>query len=493
MAAWPIFKPLALSSRNLINIDRHVHFIGIGGVGMSGLALILLDRGFSVSGSDQQKKANLQKLISKGARIFFSQTAENIESIRTLTNGRKPLVVLSSAIDPNNPELIATKQAQIEIWHRSDLLAALIQEQEAIVVAGTHGKTTTSTIITTMLALAQKDPTAVIGGLVPHYNSNAHSGSAALLVAEADESDGTLVKFHPSIGLITNLELDHIDFYKNLEHMIQTFQIFCNQSKLIIANYDCPILQRYFNPDAWWSIKMSEKVDFAAIPVSIDGSQTIANFFEKGNYVGKISIPLPGLHNLSNTTAAIAACRIHGISFRELQNHIKRIKCPGRRFDYRGTWKGRHIVDDYAHHPTEIRETLSMARLMINSKKTDLPSCPDRLVVVFQPHRYTRTKKFMNAFSKSFSDADCVLLAPVYPAGEKYIEGANSVALSRQIKNINPDLEVLVAQNLNDLIKLTKEKTFKDDLILLMGAGDINCLWQKLNDQTNSFDPKLVA
>ena len=446
---------------------------------MSALALILAERGHRVSGSDPRDSPTLQQLKGVGVQVFKTQLAANIETI-CLENHKPPVVVVSTAIPRNNPELEAANAADLTLWHRSDLLAALIDNQPAIAVAGSHGKTTTSTILTTLLEHAGEDPTAVIGGVVPCFSSNGHAGQGRLLVAEADESDGTLVKFRAELGVITNIELDHTDHYASLEELITTMQRFGRGCSRLLANLDCPILREHFDPSAWWSVKTAENVDFAALPISVDGDQTIADFYEQGELIGQINLPLPGLHNLSNAMAAIAACRLQGLSLEQLQSGLKELRSPGRRFDFRGTWEGRQIVDDYAHHPSEVLATLAMARLMISSGKSPLPCPPRRLMVVFQPHRYSRTAEFLNDFASALGTADCLLLAPIYAAGEHPIEGVNSDSLAKTIKSLHPQLPVTVADNLDQLTAQVQQQSRSGDLVLAMGAGDVNSLWRRL-------------
>ena len=464
---------------NLLKNQLHIHFIGVGGIGMSGLAAILNDRGYSVSGSDKQPSTTLERLSASGIKIFNKQNATNIQAI-CKSNCIQPLVVVSSAIPSCNQEFQAAQKAKLKICHRSDILAELIKQQPSIAVAGSHGKTTTSTFITTLLAQSNQDPTAVIGGVIPYYKSNNHVGQGKFLVAEADESDGSLVKFQAELGVITNLELDHIDHYKDLDSLIKTIKVFEKSCKNSLANFDCPTIRQNIKASNWYSTKTSEGVDFAALPIKLDGKRSIANIYEKGRLIGQISLPMPGIHNLSNAIAAIGACRIAGIPFALIENIISTLKAPGRRFDFRGIWEGRQIVDDYAHHPSEVKATLSMARLMINSRETYLPQSSRRLVVVFQPHRYSRTKQFLKEFAIALGESDLLLIAPVFSAGEVPIQGINSQALAKCFKQNYPTVPVIVSGNLDDLTKIIKNNTQNHDLVLTLGAGDINILWDKL-------------
>ena len=462
-------------------LDRQipVHFIGVGGIGMSALARILIDRQHPVSGSDPKDNATVQQLRKLGVAIFHEQTAATIDAV-VASHGIPPVVVTSTAIPTSNPELQQARHHGLEIWHRSDLLAALIAEQPSIAVAGSHGKTTTSTLVTTLLIESGEDPTAVIGGIVPCLSSNGHAGRGRLLVAEADESDGSLVKFNASLGVITNLELDHTDHYSDLADLIGTMQSFAGGCDRILANRDCQILREHFQADAWWSVHDTEGATFAALPHQLDGDRCIADFFENGQCAGRFTLPMAGLHNLSNATAAIAACRMEGVPLDTLIDSLQRLEAPGRRFDHRGTWEGRHIVDDYAHHPSEVKATLEMAQLMVSSGRSPLPTAPQRLLAVFQPHRYSRTQEFLDPFAASLQNCDQLILAPIYAAGEQPVPGLNSRTLAERIQTLKAELPIAVADDLDEVVTLVKELSREADLVLAMGAGDINSLWSRL-------------
>ncbi len=455
-----------------------VHFIGVGGIGMSALAGILAARGFSVSGSDPRRAPVVEALKLKGVRVFQEQTAATIQAVQA--SGASPLVVISSAVPDTNGELIEARRLGLVVVHRSDVLAALINAQPSIAVAGSHGKTTTSTLIATLLEATDQDPTAVIGGIVPAFASNGRHGEGPLLVAEADESDGSLVKFRAQLGVLTNIELDHTDHYPDLDALISTLQRFAGGSGRLLANRDCPILREHFKADSWWSTEAAEGVNFAAIAQEERGDGTLADYYEDGILMGSLSLPLPGRHNLSNALAAIAACRLEGVPFADLQQAISKLRPPGRRFDCRGIWEERIVVDDYAHHPSEVAATLSMARLMVSSGRSPLPRPPQRLVAVFQPHRYTRTAQFLQGFAAALTQADLVLIAPLYSAGEAPMPGVSSAALAQAVRTLAPHLEVLEAQTLDHLAHQIAATSRPGDLVLAMGAGDVNGLWERL-------------
>jgi UDP-N-acetylmuramate--alanine ligase len=475
-------------------LDRRqpLHFIGVGGIGMSAIAGILADRGHAVSGSDPRDNAVLQDLRRRGVRVFREQSASTIDAIRSGTSVA-PRVVVSSAVPADNSELLEARRAGLEILHRSDVLAALIAGQESVAIAGSHGKTTTSTLVASLLHATDNDPTAVIGGIVPAFASNGRNGRGRLLVAEADESDGSLVKFQAALGVITNLELDHTDHYPNLDALIATLQRFGRGCRQLLANRDCPILRQHFQASHWWSTASADGVDFAAIADELSGDSTLATFHEQGRPVGQFRLPLPGLHNLSNAAAAMAVCRLHGVSFAELRRAVERLQAPGRRFDFRGDWNGRLVVDDYAHHPSEVDATLAMARLMVSSGRSPLPTPPQRLLAVFQPHRYSRTAEFLEPFARALSQADAVLLAPLYSAGEAPLPGLSSETLAAAIRQYRPGLSVDVSSSLDELADAVALRSRPGDLVLAMGAGDVNGLWHRLQQRDDPAALPLAA
>ena len=464
-----------------LTLDRQLplHFIGVGGIGMSALASILAARGFQVSGSDPRNTPVVEGLRQQGVRVFPRQEAATIGTLCD-DDALTPLVVISSAVPESNPELAEARRRGLTVLHRSDILAALINGQPSIAIAGSHGKTTTSTLVATLLEATRQDPTAVIGGVVPAFGSNGRQGEGRLLVAEADESDGSLVKFAAHLGVLTNIELDHTDHYPDLQSLIDTLQRFAAGSQRLLANHDCPVLREHFQAHSWWSTETAEGVDFAALALEERGVGTRAEFYENGEPVGTLELPLPGRHNLSNAAAAIAACRLEGVPVADLQAAVAGLRPPGRRFDCRGIWQERVIVDDYAHHPSEVAATLATARLMVESGRSPLPMPPQRLLAVFQPHRYSRTAQFLEEFAAALAHADEVLVAPLYAAGEAPIAGVSSAALAEAVRRHAPQLAVQAADSLDQLVDQLAQASRRGDLVLAMGAGDVNSLWDRL-------------
>ena len=463
---------------------------------MSALAMILAKNGYSVSGSDQKQGGVLKELAANKINIFPAQHESNIKKIVESKNITNILVVISSAIKKENEELKKANEFNLPIKHRSEILKLLIDQKESIVVSGSHGKTTTSTYITTILSILKKDPTAVIGGIVPLYKKNYNVSNSKLLVAEADESDGSLVRFKPKIGVITNLELEHVDYYENLEDLIKTIKKFSKNCTCVIANYDCKNLKNNIQPSIWFSTKTIDNIDFSLIPEKSNAYEIIAKYYEKEKYIDTIKVPVPGIHNLSNTIAAIAACRTAGNTFENIKKGIEHLKLPSRRFEVKGAWENRLIIDDYAHHPTEVDAAISIASLIIKKKDKISNISPNRIVTVFQPHRFSRIKKFEKEFAKSLIKSDLIFITPIYSAGEERIQGVSHHSIANEITKLKPNQKIYTPNNNKDLIKLIKEKTIEKDLLLIMGAGDIHSLYANLfldlvNNTSINFD--LVA
>ena len=441
---------------------------------MSALAEVLLARGFRVSGSDIRHSKSVHALRRAGARISLQQGPTVVEDLGKDAQ-LPPLVVTSSAIKEDNPELTAIRAgAEMEVIHRSDLLAALLASHPAsVVVAGAHGKTTTSTMLSTMLMEAGLDPTVVIGGVVPWFGSNGRHGGGGVVVAEADESDGTLVKFRPQIGIITNLELDHTDHYADINHLLHTMAAFGGNCQTLLTNGDCPLLSRHLPGTRQWSLAGASSAHYRFADAKCLGQASEAVVHAGSRCLGPVVLPLPGRHNLANLAAALAAALELGISFPALQKACKAIRAPGRRFEFRRVVDGRLLVDDYAHHPTEVAAALAMARLMVGSQAA-LPLRPKRLVIAFQPHRHRRTRDFLQEFALTLATADEVLLLPIYGAGEESMAGVTHGALARAIAEAGGTAHCF--DSLEHLAQEFHNHTRAGDLVLAMGAGSIDRL-----------------
>lgn len=455
---------------------RPFHFIGIGGIGMSALAYILAKRDLPIYGSDLQTSHITQRLQALGAHIFWGQDASNFEVFqkpanlptsqsaaletslektttqasllqvsptqsKAQSNRQIPLtlelpqVICSTAIHPDNSEYQAAVALGCPIFHRSDLLAALVQDYYGIAVAGTHGKTTTSSLAAFMLLQGGLDPTVVVGGEVSAWEGNARMGYSPYLVVEADESDGSLVKLAARVGIVTNIELDHPDHYTSLAQVVSTFQEFAQNCQTLIGCIDCITVREQLNPDITYSLNPELNADYTVDLVNYHAGGTTARVWERGQVLGQLSLKLLGQHNLQNSLAAVAIGRLLGLDFSGIAEAIAQFEGARRRFEPRGHHQNILFVDDYAHHPSEIQVTIAAANLkkqqLLNS---DQPAF-NRVVAIFQPHRYSRTQIFLEEFAQSFDQADLVIVTDIYSAGE-------------------PDTGLVSGQNLADSIAL---------------------------------------
>ncbi|MEM1369336.1 MAG: UDP-N-acetylmuramate--L-alanine ligase [Cyanobacteria bacterium P01_H01_bin.15] len=450
---------LALSGRPL-------HFIGIGGIGMSALAYVLAKRGLPVSGSDLKHSRMTERLEEAGVKVFYQQDASNFERFQS-ENGEPnaestPQVICSTAISKENAEFIAAQAQGCLIFHRSDVLAALLAEYQGIAVAGTHGKTTTSSLIGYLLLHAGIEPTIVVGGEVDAWNGNARMGTGPYLVAEADESDGSLVK-HPShIGIITNIELDHPDHYTNIEQLIDIFRTFAANSEQLIGCVDCDIIREHFKPQITYGL--SQPADYTARHIDYGATYTNADIYERDTYLGPLKLPLLGKHNLSNALAAIAVGRLLGLEFASIAAGLLQFSGAKRRFEVRGETNGITFVDDYAHHPSEIRATLAAARQWSKHER--------RLVAVFQPHRYSRTVAFLAEFAQSFAAADLVIVTDIYGAGETNRQNVSGKTLADEINQHYGHSTYHPA--VRELPQFLEQILQSGDLVLFLGAGNLN-------------------
>ncbi|MBE9222297.1 UDP-N-acetylmuramate--L-alanine ligase [Cyanobacterium stanieri LEGE 03274] len=455
---------------NTIDLNgKPFHFIGVGGIGMSALAHVLAKRGVPISGSDLKSTHITERLESMGAKIFFTQEASNIDQLYQI-NGKKDQknlqVVCSTAINNNNSEYQAVIEKGYPIFHRSDLLAALIKDYQSIAVAGTHGKTTTSSMIGYMLLESKLDPTVIVGGEVSAWGGNARLGDSNLLVAEADESDGSLIKHSPTMGIITNIELDHPDHYKDLNQLVDIFNQFSSQSDLTIACIDCPVVKENIKANITYSINPDSGANYIATNIVHQPKGSQAQVWENGQLLGNISLLLSGNHNVSNALSAIAVGRKLGLDFDTIAQALSTFDGAKRRFEYKGKFQGATLIDDYAHHPSEIRCTLEAAR-------TRLPQYDaSRVVAIFQPHRYSRTETFLEDFARCFASADVVILTDIYSAGEDNKTGITGQKLAETVEKYHD--EVIYYPQLSSLKNFLADFLQPTDLTLFLGAGNLN-------------------
>ncbi len=460
-------------------VKSHFHFIGIGGIGMSAIAMALIKQGYSVSGSDLVQNKETQRLKELGAIIFDSQIINNIDFIISQFENQTIIFVHSSAIKEENEELYYCKKNNFLIKHRSEILAMIMQSYISLSIAGSHGKTSTSTFLSTLLELCTHNSSSITGGIIPIYKSNAHIKNTKFLVTEIDESDGTINKYKSSIGIINNIDFDHCDHFSDINEVLSSFKQFASNSNRLLINYDCEITRNNFTSNYKWSNKEINNITYSIIPNIVNNTNTIGEYYEKGNFIDTICVPVPGLHNLSNITAAIGASRMVGVSFNEIKKNIESLELPKRRFEFRGEIDRRIIYDDYAHHPNEIKATIKLGRLFIKCKNNN-DNNQGRLVAIFQPHRFTRVKQFINEFSTELSKADVIYVTNIFAAGERQIDHINSKLIADIIYKKNKNVQYLKDNyKIKDkFYKLTK----KNDFIINMGAGDCHHLWEILNN-----------
>ncbi|KPQ36843.1 MAG: UDP-N-acetylmuramate--alanine ligase MurC [Phormidesmis priestleyi Ana] len=469
---------------------RPFHFIGIGGIGMSALAHVLASRKLPVSGSDLRLSHITERLEAQGAHIFNQQQAENLAFFTGQASSQQaatgsalkvqklPQVVCSTAIGASNPEYQEAIAIGCPIFHRSDILAALMNEHKGIAIAGTHGKTTTSSITGYLLLKAGVDPTIIIGGEVSTWSGNAYVGQSDYVVAEADESDGSLVKLASHIGVITNIELDHPDHYSSLDQVIEIFDKFVEQCETVIGSIDCPTVRELLfeehcqriKPVISYSVNADSGADYVAKNIRETAEGTIAEIWERGESLGEITVPLLGLHNLSNAIASIAVARQLGVSFATLAQHMPNFGGARRRFEHRGFYSEILFVDDYAHHPSEVRATLAAAQVQ---RSGVLSSGRDRKVVaVFQPHRYSRAATLLNEFATAFEGADRVLVTDIYSAGETNTANITGEQVAAAIAQYQPNTEY--HGTLTAVTQALKTSLNPGDIVIFLTAGNLN-------------------
>ncbi|GGO05753.1 UDP-N-acetylmuramate--L-alanine ligase [Saccharibacillus kuerlensis] len=439
---------------------EHIHFIGIGGYGMSAIARVLLEMGHKITGSDVAEQGLTKKLVEGGALIHYGHKAEYVHGADT--------VVYSTALPEDNAERVEAQRLGISTLHRSQMLARLLNERKGIAVAGAHGKTTTSSMTALAMEKCGADPTYIIGGEIVGLGTNAKAGSSEFVVAEADESDGTFLQYHPYISIVTNIEADHLENYDgSFEKIKEAYVQFLNQTRedgFAIVCADDENLRELMPRlnSKLITYGMGEDADYRISDMELGDRRAAFTVSSEGRELGRVELFVPGKYNVYNATAALIACIKAGIPFEEAAIGLSQFHGAKRRFQVLADTAGVLVVDDYAHHPTEIEATLRAAK-----------STGKRIVAVFQPQRYTRTFFLLDAFSRAFAEADEVIIVDIYsPAGEEPIEGVNSAVLTDLIKqNSNSNARYLA----------TKEEVLEDltgriqdgDLVITMGAGDI--------------------
>lgn len=439
--------------------NKKFHFIGIGGVGMSAIANVMLDMGYEISGSDISTSEVIQQLQTKGAKIYIGHNKTNIDT--------KMNIVISSAIKDSNEELVFAKENNLKVYHRSDLLSLLLNDKKGIAVAGAHGKTTTSSMISVVLEYAKKDPSIIIGGFVDYLKGNSKLGKSEFLVAEADESDGTFLKFYPYISVLTNIEDDHMDFYKTTDNILKAFKQYLNNihkdgGLAVVCVDNEPIRNLIKEVDRKYiTYGIDNKADYMAKNIELAGGITYFDVFYKGEKLGNIKLNLPGLHNVLNALATVSVAHFLGVDIKTIAKGLLAFTGTKRRFETKFKNENIWIVDDYAHHPTEIKTSIKSAK----------QAAQKRLIVAFQPHRYSRTQLLKEEFGKSFFDADILILTDIYSASEEKIDGIDGKTLVKEVcKN---GLEPIYIENKDKIADFLAQFVKPGDLLITMGAGDI--------------------
>jgi UDP-N-acetylmuramate--alanine ligase len=447
---------------------QHIHFVGIGGIGMSGIAEVLLNLGYQVSGSDVKETEVTRRLQSLGAKLSYGHRRENLREA--------DVVVTSSAIRKGNPEVEAAEERLIPVIPRAEMLAELMRMKIGIAIAGTHGKTTTTSLIATVLAAAGLDPTVVIGGRLNSIGSNARLGQGEYLVAEADESDGSFLKLMPTIAVVTNIDPEHLDFYKGIDEIKETFFSFLDKIPFFGLAVLCldhtniqsllPRLKKRFT-----TYGLTTQADFQAKEIVFEGLSTSFDVVHRRREIGRLSLRMPGLHNVYNALATLATAFELDIPFQVVQETLRDFSGIQRRFQIKGEKNGVLVVDDYGHHPVEIMATLKAART----------GWGRRVIAVFQPHRYTRTQALFKDFLAAFYDADVLVLTDIYPAGEDRIEGVESRALFEGLRDYGHK-DVTYLPDKKEIVEHLLRVISPGDLVITLGAGDI---WQVSEELVN--------
>jgi UDP-N-acetylmuramate--alanine ligase len=441
--------------------NTRIHFVGIGGMGMCGIAEVLINLGYPVSGSDARETEITRHLAGIGGHVRYGHKAEHV--------GEADVVVMSSAIRGYNPEIEAARARGIPVIQRAEMLGELMRMKFAIAVAGSHGKTTTTTMVAAVLMHAGYDPTAVIGGRVNSLGlANARLGAGEYLVAEADESDGSFLKLTPTVAVVTNIDAEHLDHYGTHDAVKKAFVDFVNRVPfygLAVMCLDHPHVQAILPQVAKRFVTYGEapSADYRARDIRFDGLNTTYVAWRRAEELGKITLSMPGRHNVLNSLATLAVADFLGVPFAKISEAFASFQGVQRRFTVRGQAKGVLVVDDFGHHPMEVRATLQGARAGFADR---------RIVCAFQPHRYSRTRDHLEDFAQSFNDADTVILCDVYAAGEQPIPGIDSQTLA-QLMRTHGHKDVVVVPKRADIARHIAQHHKAGDVVIALGAGDI--------------------
>ena len=441
---------------------KKIHMVGIGGIGMSGIAEILLDLGFEVSGSDQQLSETTKRLEQLGARVYKGHSASNLDEA--------DVVVYSSAVHPDNPEIVSAAERKIPIIRRAEMLAELMRTKYGIAIAGTHGKTTTTSMTSLVLMEGGLDPTVIVGGKLSSFGgTNARLGHGEFIVVEADEFDRSFLRLTPTIAAITTLEREHLDIYTDLEDIKRAFVEFANKVPFygfVILCLDEPSIQEII-PEIRKKIityGLNAQSDLRASGISFDAKRTSYRLSYKGKDMGIINLNVPGLHNIKNSMAAIGIGLELGIDFEKVKKAIESFSGVYRRLEIKGEVDGIMVIDDYAHHPTEVQASLSALKSGWQDR---------RVIAVFQPHLYSRTKDFHEEFGRSFFNADILIVTEIYPAREEPIQGVSGELIINDARSFGHREAYFVPEK-TSIPEFLSKIVKSGDIVITMGAGDIS-------------------
>jgi len=449
---------------------KRVHFVGIGGIGMSGIAEVLINLGYKVSGSDLRRSATTDRLEELGGQVHEGHSPDYVVGA--------DVVVISSAVQEDNPEVSAARRQAIPVIPRAEMLAELMRMKFGIAVSGTHGKTSTTSLLATILAEGGLDPTVVIGGKLNSLGTNAILGQGPYMVAEADESDGSFLKLSPTIAVLTNIDREHMEHYGTMERLEDAFLSFVNKTPfygLVVACLEHPRVQAILPriQKRYVTYGFSAQADFVARDIQHRGLVTQFDVLIRGQNAGRVQLRMPGDHNVLNALAAIAVADELELSVDTVSRALEQFQGVQRRFTIRGERDGVLVVDDYGHHPAEIVTTLAGARL----------SFPERRVIaVFQPHRYTRVRDLQHDFAKSFNDADEVLVTDIYAAGEAPLSGIGGECIARAIRS-HGHKAVRFTGSLDDTLEVLRRDAKDGDLVITLGAGNVWRVGTELLDE----------
>lgn len=447
---------------------KNIHFVGIGGIGMSGIAEILSNYDFELSGCDLKESPETRRLARKGIRIERGHDPSHLENV--------DLLVISSAIPRKSAEVTAATERNIPVVRRAEMLGEITRLKRGVAIAGTHGKTTTSAMVATVLSTGGLDPTLIVGGVIREIDSNARLGASDVLVVEADEYDRSLLTLHPEIAVVTNIEVDHLDIYDGIDDIRETFQQFVGKVPfygLVVGCFDDPKVKALIESSGRRNVMygLDEGAGLRAVDVEYRAGAASFEVQLEGERLGRVELAVPGDHNIRNALAAVAVGLELGVAIEKIAQGLNEFRGVERRFELVGEHRGATIVDDYGHHPTEVLATIDAARKSYSDR---------RIVVVFQPHLYSRTRDFAEEFAEALSRADLAYVIPIYGAREEPIDGVSASLIVDAAQQQGGEQVQLIEGDFDDVIERLDDAINKDDVVITMGAGDVHEIAERL-------------